>query len=226
MDRQPPAVAASCWRWGRSTRRRSTPTSCASSASRRPAFAHFELRRRVGPMPAPPVVAFGGGAELHRRDAGRAADLPRTAEGRRALALGAVLRYAPVTSATYEPVRALDRSAAVAPRGDRAAQVAPQVPLQQDRPPGRGDQVEVVERRVAVRLDEQPDAGRRQRHAEREQDQRADRPLRLLRETSRRMCRQPSRATLTVTSSSASTAAPVCTQMCSDDGRSPRRLNV
>ena len=82
----------------------------------RPAYCAFELRRRVGPMPAPPVVMFGGGVELHRRVQAALLDLPRTAEGRRALALGAVLRYAPVTSATYEPVRALDRSAAAAPR--------------------------------------------------------------------------------------------------------------
>ncbi len=82
----------------------------------RPAYCAFELRRRVGPMPAPPVVVFGGGVELHRRVQAALLDLPRTAEGRRALALGAVLRYAPVTSATYEPVRALDRSAAAAPR--------------------------------------------------------------------------------------------------------------
>jgi ABC-type phosphate/phosphonate transport system substrate-binding protein len=78
-------------------------------------FAHLERRQRFGPMPAPPVVAFGGGADLHRAMVDALADLPRTAEGRRALALGAVLRYAPVTSATYEPVRRLDRSAAVAP---------------------------------------------------------------------------------------------------------------
>ena len=67
-------------------------------------------------MPAPPVVAFGGGADLHRAMIDALADLPRTAEGRRALALGAVLRYAPVTSATVQSrYGRLDRSAAVAP---------------------------------------------------------------------------------------------------------------
>jgi ABC-type phosphate/phosphonate transport system substrate-binding protein len=81
-----------------------------------PAYGRLELRRRIGPMPAPPVVAFGGDAVLRRAMQAALLDLPRTAEGRRALALGAVLRYAAVTSATYEPVRALDRSAAAAPR--------------------------------------------------------------------------------------------------------------
>ena len=80
-----------------------------------PRFAGLERRRRFGPMPAPPVVAFGGGVELRRAMRAALVDLPRTAEGRRALQLGAVLRYAPVTSATYEPVRVLDRSAAAAP---------------------------------------------------------------------------------------------------------------
>jgi ABC-type phosphate/phosphonate transport system substrate-binding protein len=79
-------------------------------------FAPFERRQRFGPMPAPPVVAFGGGADLHRAMRDALADLPRSAEGRRALALGAVLRYAPVTSATYQPVRLLDRTSAAAPR--------------------------------------------------------------------------------------------------------------
>jgi ABC-type phosphate/phosphonate transport system substrate-binding protein len=86
----------------------------------RPAYRAFELRQRIGPMPAPPVVAFGGDPALHRAMRAALLDLPRTAEGRRALRLGAVLRYAPVTSSTYEPVRALDRaaaaSAAAAPR--------------------------------------------------------------------------------------------------------------
>ncbi len=78
-------------------------------------FAHLERRQRFGPMPAPPVVAFGGGTDLHRAITDALNDLPRTAEGRRALALGAVLRYAPVTSSTYLPVRQLDRSSAGAP---------------------------------------------------------------------------------------------------------------
>jgi ABC-type phosphate/phosphonate transport system substrate-binding protein len=78
-------------------------------------FARLERRQRFGPMPAPPVVAFGGGPDLHRAMLAALEDLPRSAEGRRALALGAVLRYAPVTSATYQPVRLLDRSSAAAP---------------------------------------------------------------------------------------------------------------
>ncbi len=81
-----------------------------------PAFGRLERRLRIGPMPAPPVVAFGGDVVLRRAMRSALLDLPRTAEGRRALQLGAVLRYAPVTSATYEPVRALDRSAATGPR--------------------------------------------------------------------------------------------------------------
>ena len=81
-----------------------------------PRFARFQRRQRFGPMPAPPVVAFGGGAELHRAMVDALVDLPRTAEGRRALALGAVLRYAPVTSSTYRPVRLLDRLSAAAPQ--------------------------------------------------------------------------------------------------------------
>jgi ABC-type phosphate/phosphonate transport system substrate-binding protein len=81
-----------------------------------PRFGLLERRLRIGPMPAPPVVAFGGDVALHRAMQAALLDLPRTAEGRRALALGAVLRYAPVTSATYAPVRALDRPAAAAPQ--------------------------------------------------------------------------------------------------------------
>ncbi len=81
-----------------------------------PAYGAFERRLRVGPMPAPPVVAFGADEALRRAMQASLLDLPRTAAGRRALALGAVLRYEPVTSATYEPVRALDRPAAAAPR--------------------------------------------------------------------------------------------------------------
>jgi ABC-type phosphate/phosphonate transport system substrate-binding protein len=82
---------------------------------RTPRFGLLERRLRIGPMPAPPVVAFGGDAAMHRAMQAVLVELPRTAEGRRALALGAVLRYVPVTSATYAPVRALDRSAAAAP---------------------------------------------------------------------------------------------------------------
>lgn len=81
-----------------------------------PAYGAFDRRLRIGPMPAPPVVAFGADVSLRRAMRAALLDLPRTVEGRRALALGAVLRYAPVTSATYEPVRALDRSAGAARR--------------------------------------------------------------------------------------------------------------
>ena len=80
-----------------------------------PRFRRLDRLQRIGPMPAPPVVAVGGGVELQRAMRAALEDLPRTAEGRRALAIGSVLRYAPVTSATYEPVRALDRAAAAAP---------------------------------------------------------------------------------------------------------------
>ena len=69
-------------------------------------------RARFGPMPAPPVVAFGGGPALHAALRRALLELPASPAGRRALAEGAVLRYAPVTSATYAPVRALDRPAA------------------------------------------------------------------------------------------------------------------
>jgi len=81
---------------------------------RRPAYAALEPRARFGPMPAPPVVAFGGGPAFHRAVRGALLALPGSAAGRRALAAGAVLRFAPVTSATYAPVRAVDRRAAAA----------------------------------------------------------------------------------------------------------------
>lgn len=78
-------------------------------------YRELEVRDRIGPMPAPPVVAFGGTADLRAALRRALLELPRTAAGRRALALGAVARYAPVTSATYAPVRALDRTAGGAP---------------------------------------------------------------------------------------------------------------
>jgi ABC-type phosphate/phosphonate transport system substrate-binding protein len=77
-----------------------------------PRYAALVERARFGPMPAPPVVAFGGGTALHAALRRALLELPASPAGRRALALGAVLRYAPVTSATYAPVRALDRRAA------------------------------------------------------------------------------------------------------------------
>jgi ABC-type phosphate/phosphonate transport system substrate-binding protein len=74
---------------------------------RDPRLARLVRLRRIGPMPAPPVVAFGGDAAL--RAAMRAAilRLPGTERGRRALRLAGLARYEAVTSATYEPVRRL-----------------------------------------------------------------------------------------------------------------------
>jgi ABC-type phosphate/phosphonate transport system substrate-binding protein len=86
---------------------------------RRPAYAVFEGRARFGPMPAPPVVAFGGDPAFHRAVRRALLALPGSDAGRRALAEGAVLRYAPVTSATYAPVRAVDRRAAAAAAATR-----------------------------------------------------------------------------------------------------------
>ncbi len=59
---------------------------------------------RIGPLPAPPVVAFGGTAASRAVIRQALLDLPRTPGGRRALQLAGLARYAPVTSATYAPV--------------------------------------------------------------------------------------------------------------------------
>jgi ABC-type phosphate/phosphonate transport system substrate-binding protein len=75
-------------------------------------YAALEQRARFGPMPAPPAVAIGGGASFAAAVRDALLRLPATEAGRRALASGAVLRYAGVTSATYAPVLALDRAAA------------------------------------------------------------------------------------------------------------------
>ncbi len=77
-----------------------------------PRYAGLEQRARFGPMPAPPAVAIGGGERFAVAARAALLRLPATEAGRRALAAGAVLRYAGVTSATYAPVLALDRGAA------------------------------------------------------------------------------------------------------------------
>jgi ABC-type phosphate/phosphonate transport system substrate-binding protein len=86
-----------------------------------PRYASLVERARFGPMPAPPVVAFGGGPELHAALRRALLALPVSAAGRRALAEGGVLRYAPVTSATYAPVLALDRRERARPAAAGAA---------------------------------------------------------------------------------------------------------
>jgi ABC-type phosphate/phosphonate transport system substrate-binding protein len=80
-----------------------------------PRYAVLVERARFGPMPAPPVVAVGGGPELHAALRRALLVLPTSAAGRRALAEGGVLRYAPVTSATYAPVLELDRRSSARP---------------------------------------------------------------------------------------------------------------
>ena len=71
--RQPPAVAGAARRGGdrRGADRLLRPAPRAAASTRRSAA--FELRQRIGPMPAPPVVAFGGGADAAARDADGAA---------------------------------------------------------------------------------------------------------------------------------------------------------
>jgi ABC-type phosphate/phosphonate transport system substrate-binding protein len=75
------------------------------------ASASAGLRRRLarfGPIPAPPVAIAGGPPGLADAVLAALIALPETEEGRAALALGGVARYAPVSSADYAAVRALD----------------------------------------------------------------------------------------------------------------------
>ena len=72
--------------------------------------AALTVRARYGPMPAPPIVAWGTGGVAFAAAVRRVVTtLQTTGPGRRALALGRVARFETVTPASYAPVRVADR---------------------------------------------------------------------------------------------------------------------
>ena len=197
-----------------------------------PASAGSWSAARFGPMPAPPVVAFGGGHGAADRAAARAA---RAAAHRRAAA--ARWRSARCCATrrsrrrrTHRCGRWIGGPRPAQRRADRAPQVAPQVPLQQDRPPGRRDQVEVVDDRRPVRLTSsqvhagQPPAARRTPSSTSELMARCgfgDRDLAADVPPAEPHRPSPSRA-----ASAERRGAPCAPRCAAADGRSPRRLNV
>jgi phosphonate transport system substrate-binding protein len=73
-----------------------------------PALAALRRIARLGHMPSPPVALVGGGAELAESLRAALTGLGTSDEGRAALALGAIQRFAAVADADYAPVRAAD----------------------------------------------------------------------------------------------------------------------
>jgi ABC-type phosphate/phosphonate transport system substrate-binding protein len=83
----------------------------AAERERDAAVRALSIETSYGPAPSPPVALSGGDettAALLRR---ALAALQDSAEGRAALALGGVRRFATVDDAAYDPVRALDLAA-------------------------------------------------------------------------------------------------------------------
>jgi phosphonate transport system substrate-binding protein len=73
-----------------------------------PALAALTRIARLGRMPSPPVALVGGDAELAASLRAALTALDESAEGRAALALGAVQRFDVVGDSDYAPVRAAD----------------------------------------------------------------------------------------------------------------------
>jgi ABC-type phosphate/phosphonate transport system substrate-binding protein len=73
-----------------------------------PALAELRTLARLGHMPSPPVVLVGGDAQLAESLRTALVDLQADDEGRAALELGAIQRFAVVADADYAPVRAAD----------------------------------------------------------------------------------------------------------------------
>jgi ABC-type phosphate/phosphonate transport system substrate-binding protein len=73
-----------------------------------PALAELRTLARLGHMPSPPVVLVGGDARLAESLRTALVDLQADDEGRAALELGAIQRFAVVADADYAPVRAAD----------------------------------------------------------------------------------------------------------------------
>jgi ABC-type phosphate/phosphonate transport system substrate-binding protein len=73
-----------------------------------PALAALRTIARLGHMPSPPVALVGGDAELAESLRAALTGLERSDEGRTALELGAIQRFAAVADADYAPVRAAD----------------------------------------------------------------------------------------------------------------------
>jgi ABC-type phosphate/phosphonate transport system substrate-binding protein len=73
-----------------------------------PALAALRTLARLGRMPSPPVALVGGDARLAALLRSALTALGDSDEGRAALALGAIQRFATVEDADYAPVRAAD----------------------------------------------------------------------------------------------------------------------
>jgi ABC-type phosphate/phosphonate transport system substrate-binding protein len=80
----------------------------ALAARANPRVARLAVLARLGPLPAPALVACSLAAEVAGRIRAVLVDLERLPGGRDALRLGAVARFAAVDDATYDPVRAVD----------------------------------------------------------------------------------------------------------------------
>jgi ABC-type phosphate/phosphonate transport system substrate-binding protein len=83
-------------------------TVLALEARDRPELSALPRLARLATAPSPPVVLFGGDAELAARLRGALMALDRSPAGRDALAAGLVRRYVPVGDADYDIVRGLD----------------------------------------------------------------------------------------------------------------------
>ena len=84
-------------------------------ARARPRIAALPVLANLGPLPAPPVVAFScGRAETVRDVLCQLGELPG---GRAALGLGGIERYVPAEDSAYDPVRAVVADEAAAARG-------------------------------------------------------------------------------------------------------------
>jgi phosphonate transport system substrate-binding protein len=85
-------------------------TLLALRAQHEPAIAGLRVIERLGPAPIPPVVLLHGTPALAAALRAALLALDASAEGRSALALGQVERYAAIADRDYDPVRAMDRA--------------------------------------------------------------------------------------------------------------------
>jgi ABC-type phosphate/phosphonate transport system substrate-binding protein len=83
----------------------------AAERDRDAAVRALSVETSYGPAPSPPVALAGGDAATAVRLRHALAALQGSAEGRAALALGGVRRFAAVDDTTYDRVRALDAAA-------------------------------------------------------------------------------------------------------------------
>jgi phosphonate transport system substrate-binding protein len=73
-----------------------------------PALAELRTLARLGHLPSPPVALVGGDAQLAEALRSALTGLEWSDEGRAALELGAIQRFAAIADADYAPVRAAD----------------------------------------------------------------------------------------------------------------------